>query len=356
MSYYRLFAIPALFLLLTSCKGQQEATDTKVKSIPLGKIVTSLSPSIWTVFQDSKGNYWFGSNKEGLFCFDGKSLIQFTVKDGLVANSIRGIQENDLGNIFISTFSGVSRYDGKQFSTLVPVSSPANQWKLTPKDLWFNCDGILYRYDGNTLYKLSLPQQDLAKAFGNREQGLNFEEGNNSPYSIFGIDRDKEGNVWFGTATAGAFRYDGKEMLWIGEQELTTLDDGRVPGVRSMIQDKEGYFWLSNMRHKYRMKADSYQKLAGIDLSKHQVDISLSYFMSAVLDKEGNLWMLSYSEGLWKYDGKQLTQQYVKNGSENVLLITMYKDLQGDLWLGTFQDGVYTYNGDTFQKFEPWAN
>ena len=58
---------------------------------------------------------------------------------------------------------------------------------------------------------------------------------NNSPYAIYGLNKDKDGNIWFGTVTAGVFRYDGTSFLWIAEKELSTLPDGRVLGVRSIL-------------------------------------------------------------------------------------------------------------------------
>ena len=107
---------------------------------PTEKIVGALNEQTWSIFQDQKGNYWFGSNGDGVIFYDGDSLRRFTERDGLVNNTIRGIQEDHLGNIFIETPHGVSKYDGKKFTTLTPTISPINQWKLLPNDLWFNCN------------------------------------------------------------------------------------------------------------------------------------------------------------------------------------------------------------------------
>ena len=63
--------------------------------------------------------------------------------------------------------------------------------------------------------------------------------------------------------------------------------------------------------------------------------------------------MTTYSSGVWKYDGKTLSNIEIKNDIENVLLVTIFQDLNGVLWLGTNNDGVYKSNGETFVKFEP---
>lgn len=342
-----LFTILAVF---TSCKGQVK-TDNKTNQNTTDSAV-KLDKNIWSIYQDKKNNYWFGSNGKGVFQYDGKKLKQFTRKDGLVDNTIRGIQEDHLGNIYIQTPHGVSKYDGKTFTTLQLIISPDNQWKLESNDLWFNCNGHpndIYRYDGKSLYELTLPRQDLKKTFGIEKDRFN-------PYSVFGIDKDKAGNLWIGTVVAGAFRYDGKSFLWIPEKELSTLPDGRVPGVRSMVEDKDGYFWLSNFISKYKITDDGtatiYEKIQGADMSKEHFKDVLPYFLSGELDNNGDLWMATYSEGIWKYDGESLIQFLVKDGGREASLICVYKDNQGVLWLGTDNLGVFKYDGKKFVKFE----
>lgn len=229
---------------------------------------------------------------------------------------------------------------------------------MESNDLWFNCNGNpndIYRYDGKLLYELKLPRKDLTKAFGNEIRGLGFPDMNSSPYSVFGIDKDKAGNLWIGTIVAGAFRYDGKSFLWIPEKELSTLDDGRVPGVRSMIEDNDRNFWLSNFISKYRIGVEDsitkYEKLKGVDMSLGHFKNRIPYFNSGLSDRNGDLWMTTYTGGVWKYDGKELLNFPIRNGAIEVLLISIYQDNQGTLWLGTDNDGVYKHNGETFEKF-----
>ena len=340
--------------ILTSCNSQlkSESKPTETKSQAFGKVVSELDNQIWSIFQDSKGNYWFGSNGNGIYKFDNRIFTQFTTKDGLVSNSIRAIQEDNAGNIFIQTSNGISKYTGTEFITLKPVKSSNNEWKLQSNDLWFGYINDLYRFDGKSLYELELPKKDLKKALGiDTSQG-----NNNSPYAVFGINKDKDGNIWIGTESAGAFRFDGESFLWFEEKELSTLPDGRVPGVRSMIQDKDGNYWLSNFYSKYRIAPDlpnGYKKVKAVELPKEIVKDKILYFNSGIVDEKDNLWMTTYGGGVWKYDGKTLSNFEIDNGEEEVLLINIYQDNKGTIWLGTNNDGVYKGTGDNFEKFEP---
>ena len=145
-----------------SCKGQ-EKTESKIietKSFEFGKTVSNLDDRIWVVFQDSQDNYWFGSNGKGIYHFDGKVLKLITSNDGLIDNTIRGIQEDNKGNIYIETPEGISEFDGDRFSTLKVITSPNNEWKLEPNDLWFGYNANdLYRYDGDSLFELKTKQE-----------------------------------------------------------------------------------------------------------------------------------------------------------------------------------------------------
>jgi len=339
-----------------SCKGQEktEPKITETKSFEIGKTVSYLDNRIWAVFQDSQNNYWFGSNGKGLYHFDGKVLKLITSKDGLINNTIRGIQEDNMGNIFIETPKGVSKFNGENFTTLKVIKLENNQWKLEPNDLWFNCNGNannVYRYDGENLYELQLPQKDIKNIFGINENEISY-----SPYSVYGIDKDKKGNVWFGTVLAGAFRFDGKSFLWIGEKELSRLENGQEPGVRSILEDKNGDIWLSNFKNKYKIESNSkvdYKKLKAVELSEEIIKEKLLYFNSGLTATNGDLWMTTYGGGVWNYDGKTLSNYEINNGKEDVLLISIFQDNYGTLWLGTDNDGTYKYNGEIFEKFEP---
>ena len=356
----RMILVLIVLTTFLSCKGQVKIENQTIQNQVTQKdaiLTIKLDKKIWCIYQDQKNNYWFGSNGNGVFCYDGKTLKRYTTQDGLIDNSIRGIQGDHLGNVYIQTPEGISKFDGKTFTTLVPMIFSSSQWKLEPNYLWFNCNGSakdVYRYDGESLFELALPRQDLKKAFDLED------ERRIKPYSVFGIDKDKAGNLWIGTAEAGAFRYDGTSFLWFDEKELSTLPDGRVPGVRSMTEDKDGNVWLSNFISKYKIIVNGdtteYEKLEGVDMSKGNLKNRFPYFLSGLLDDNGDLWMATYSDGIWKYDGRNLLNIPIKDGEREVLLISIYKDNQGVLWLGTDNAGAFKYNGKDFVKFESGMN
>ena len=91
------------------------------------------------MFQDKQNNYWFSSNGEGVYRYDGKTIVNFTTKNGLSNDTIRQIQEDKFGNIYFTTFGGINKFDGKKINSLQAIKS--KEWKLEPEDLWFSILG-----------------------------------------------------------------------------------------------------------------------------------------------------------------------------------------------------------------------
>ncbi len=355
----------ALVTILAACSGRnasaisEKTGNEQVPVIAIGDTVSGIGKDIWIVFQCKNKDYWYGSNGRGVFRYDGKTLLQFTKKDGLIDDSIRGIQEDNQGNVFITTMGGINKFDGQKFTALPVVES--NEWKLDPNDLWFSILGGTgeygpYRYDGKVLHHLKFPKHYLEE-----EYYKDFPDKPWSPYEVYTIYKDRKGNIWFGTSNFGLCRYDGKSISWLYEEHLTLIEGGGSFGIRSILEDKEGKFWFCNTSYRYNIHPDSlvkpdrtlinYQREKGIVNLKAPEGKDKIYFMSVVEDDQGNMWMVTYSQGVWKYDGKTITHFSVKDGSEDITLFSIYKDKNGGLWLGTHEAGVYQFNGESFEKF-----
>ncbi len=64
---------------------------------------------------DHNGNVWCGTWGGGLSEYNGKTWKTYTVKDGLPADHIFMLHEDNSGRIWIGTSNGLSLFDGKQF-------------------------------------------------------------------------------------------------------------------------------------------------------------------------------------------------------------------------------------------------
>lgn len=345
---------------MTSCNGQSQKS-----TVNIGNTVSELSKSILLIFQATNGDYWFGSDADGIYRYDGKTIIHYSEQDGLSNNRIRSIQEDKQGNIYFATLGGISKFDGQTFVTLTAIKSTSanDNWKLQPDDLWFTMTGKSgekgpYRFDGTNLYQLEFPKHYLADKY--------FADNPNkpwSPYEVYSIYKDSKGTMWFGTGNFGVCRYDGLSLSWLYEDHLTNIPNGGMFGIRSVMEDKNGEFWICNTNYRYSISADSikyndkvlikYERQQGIEGITSTNGNDCVYFMSATNDNDGNLWLATYDQGVWCYNGKTAKQYIVKDDTKNVTLFSVYKDKKGGLWLGTHEAGTYKFNGQTFEKFAP---
>jgi signal transduction histidine kinase/ligand-binding sensor domain-containing protein/CheY-like chemotaxis protein len=68
------------------------------------------------IHEDKTGRFWIGAEGGGLILFDraaGRLLKRFTVKDGLCNNGVLNLLEDSNGNIWMSTFYGLSQFNTK---------------------------------------------------------------------------------------------------------------------------------------------------------------------------------------------------------------------------------------------------
>ena len=369
---FKIKTINAILLIVTmtifsSCKGQNISENrsatikNKNTAIAIGDTVSKLGDQLMVIFQDKKNNYWFGG--KGVYKYNGKLITHFMVKDGLCDTSILGIQEDKFGNIYFDTPEGISKFDGQKFTTLKILNNiiSKHEWKLETDDLWFRMGwgkSGPYRYDGTSLYYLEFPKTEQEDKFYAAYPNASF-----NPYGIYSLYKDSKGLMWFGTSSLGACRYDGKSISWIYEEQMTTTSSGGALGIRSILEDKDGYFWFTNTRYYYDILSGNskrngtsyinYKKENGVGYSNENGEIDFPYFMSIIEDNNGDLWMVTYDEGVWRNNGKELIHYPVKDGGTNVLLFSIYKDNQGGLWLGTHNNGTYKFNGESFERFNP---
>ncbi|HQW95957.1 MAG TPA: two-component regulator propeller domain-containing protein [Saprospiraceae bacterium] len=187
-------------------------------SVGQGKSFTNITGKlipvpIFSILEDRKGNFWFGTYGSGAYYYDGKTFQNFTTRDGLANNSVMPIYEDKDGIIWFGTAGGVSRYDGKSFRNFTTKDGLTNNdvhaivQDKTGK-IWFGTRGDITIYDGKTFTVL---KNKDGKTFTN----------------VWAIIKDKEDNIWFGAD--GLWRYDGTAFTQIDEM-----------GAGVIIKDKKG--------------------------------------------------------------------------------------------------------------------
>ena len=110
-------------------------------------IFYTLGNPVRAIHEDRKGRFWVGTEGGGLLLFDriqGKVLERYTTAEGLCNNAVLNILEDETGDLWISTFYGISRFNTsrKIFTSYFPARSQkrSGKWKRSGEDLEKNCE------------------------------------------------------------------------------------------------------------------------------------------------------------------------------------------------------------------------
>lgn len=355
--------LSVLFSSLTifyACKGQvspdksKNLTETPSSINSKIKLDSRADP----VYQDRKHNYWFLSREKGVYKFDGKDISLFTTSDGLGSYNILDVQEDSLGNIYFDTPEGVYKYDGINISIL-PIAikeEVAILREFSSTDLWFRIGWDKkgpYCFDGEYLHFVEFPKNKKEDEFYDQYPGATI-----NPYAIYSMYSDSKGNIWFGTSNLGIYLLDGTRFSWMYENHHLETNTGGNFGVRSIGEDKDGNYWICNPRYRYTL-LDNEQETEDLKMINYQRQIGIAevkdldlYFYSMEVDRNGDLLMFAGDYGLWRNNGEELTQVFIRSGKQKISPKSMCKDREGLIWFGTEEHGIFSYDGNTFESLK----
>lgn len=85
--------------------------------------------------------------------------------------------------------------------------------------------------------------------------------------------------------------------------------------------------------------------------SKRMVNIQnpKNGFRGGLMDKQGNLWFISFGGGIYYFDGTTFTHFSLSNELCNNEINTIFEDKEGRIWLGTSK-GLCRYDGTAFSQ------
>ena len=360
--FHNLWLLLVSLLLLASSYGYTQEYSFTHYSLEEGLPHTQTT-SLW---QDSNGYLWIGTFGGGIAKFDGKNFSTLTKEDGLWSNQICSIFEDKEGNLWIGYIGlGVSKYDGKSFqffgkesglevSYQFQICEGGNGtiWVVSPKD------GAFQFYDSQ-FHRLS-SQEGLADTLVNQvyrdskgvvwfatSSGLSAEAENGfftpadsggiSSKGVTWIEPDHNGNLFLGTET-GVALYDGYDFKEI-------QPEAKLGRIRSLLYDHSNRLWISARTGLFMLEGSTLTPFPLMETFNGKRIYSL------LEDKEGNIWIATDGNGLYKFNGDLFVHFSEYSGWPKNMITSIDQQPDGAIWLGT-ETGLYTIINNRFQSID----
>lgn len=296
---------------------------------------------------------------------------QYTVRDGLIQSNPAQILQSHNGFIWVSTWNGVSRFDGRDFETF-QFDSLLNQHMQRLEN---TADGNLWMiaYDRHSLYLYDIRENKLINVLKQYEQHFN------TPLQIENLYPLSKGITWVTLNNGGCFRISDKECIVSSEiQYITAIDDVELGKVSRVFEDKQGEEWVFSDKgvsifgkrtissYPFSMfetmdnlvfLASQNGRLAYYDVNTMQFNIvpfqeKIQHINGIKVLKDNQLAVLS-DKGLYLCRFPELAMEkydFSLPGRDDAAVRKVYQDSKGFLWIFTGLPGIIRLDPETGVK------
>jgi len=378
----------------------------------------TMDRTIFCIFQDKKGFIWLGTDN-GLNKYDGYTIETYRYQpddpNSLSNNSVRTINEDEDGNLWIGTFGGgLEKFNVEREIFTHFKNNPENPNSLSddfvltihhtqsPKGeelLWIGTFRGLDRYELKTNkiehYQFTDEESGYPKVsvirtiyedrngflwLGTLGSGLIMflpETGDYERYrskidrseglshnDVLTIQENADGMLWIGTAGGGLERFSPKTKQFnhlranAFEKNSLNSDDVRI----LHLQDNK-FLWIGTGAG---LSCFDLQKKEFIRFSKEsteQLKLHHNTIISLYEDQTGIIWIGTLFNGLYKLDRQKkkfISYRHSDKDSNSLIgnmVEAIYEDKEGILWLGTSR-GLDKWNEETgiFTHYREKAN
>ncbi|KAA0994148.1 response regulator [Dyadobacter sp. UC 10] len=338
--------------------------------------------SILNAFEDSHGLLWLGTRESGIEVFQVDKNRRLTAArlttarltaarltaaklslNNIPKTRINQIYEDHLQNVWIASASGLILYkrdEAKFYNLRIPNLRQSDtylsiQENRQQKLLIGVQDGGLYSLDLSDLKRVSPNELTFKKVTNSQNEGI-------TQRSVQAIHVDRDANTWLGTYGEGVYLISS-----IGEKFRNfekKIKDYRAEGYLryyGMCVDKNGDLWLGTDGDGIYKTKNTGEPIRHYAVDGKPGSLTDGAIISALCDRDNNLWFGSYSKGLFLYNPETDSFKNFSNrpndpqslGRNDVRVI--FEDSKRNIWIGTNGGGLSLFDKKkgAFRSFIP---
>ncbi|MDX1701981.1 MAG: two-component regulator propeller domain-containing protein, partial [Melioribacteraceae bacterium] len=245
----------------------------------------------------------------------------------LSGNEISALYEDERGLLWVGTNSGVLN-------------------KFDPKDEQF----VHYDVANTSDWFTSEPEvfSDYPLSFSR-----------NSINTITSIDEDESGELWIGTWSKGIVRFNpltnSRKYYYYFPDRINSLSSNKIT---KLLVDSKNTVWIGTfgggLNRIIPVSDDSIRIENMNEVSNYKFGDKIT---SLFEDSKGNIWVGSYDGNVTIIENKSESNQFVlrsvkdkfesRNKNNPLSVMSIVEDKNANIWLGTYGDGLYCYSLDS---------
>jgi ligand-binding sensor domain-containing protein len=314
-----------------------------------------------TILQDDDGYLWLGTFG-GLAKFDGKKFSSYGKSDGLLNNRITHVEIIN-EQLYIGHDKGISYQCA--IDSFCPIKFPENIIAHDVTDIQLHNGDIYIATNGSGLFLLNKKNKSLSfienspgriRSLGNHSSTLylatrngiykytdRFDVVKTIPEGSYSSVFVKEDNLFVTS-------YDGLLMRYsIEDDKVKELLFEKNNPYRSVTVDSHGNYWLNSKNGVTLLKGGeiiNFNEDTGLPIN----DINVVFE-----DRERNIWFGTGGKGLLKFTGDVFTHFNEKSNLPSDLVISLLKDKNDKLWLSTYDKGICTMDKEGNVSLKPYV-
>jgi signal transduction histidine kinase/ligand-binding sensor domain-containing protein len=278
----------------------------------------------------ANGGFWAASEGSGITEYRKGSFQTYTVRDGLLSNTIDGLSADARGNPWLLADGSISRWDPDS-RRFVPLDMDI-QWNVA--------GGFPARSGHAAFYRVNESGIDLI-VHGERfhyslPAGWRRSE-------VLGVAMDSERGIWIGSRTGKMARLLDDHWVTVSAEQSHNAPNEHA-GFRSNYHDSLGNTWTIENEWVARGIVAQYLLLPGNSPRR----IALT---SLFEDREGSIWLTTDGDGLYRLR-RQIIRVYSREqGLPDGNTYPVYQSKDGAIWIGTWSGGLSRFANGKFTTY-----
>jgi hypothetical protein len=241
-----------------------------------------INDNVRSIEEDINGNIWVGTIS-GITVFDGINFTSYTSADGLGGNIVYDICAHSSGDVYAATSGGISKFDGITWT--------------------------------NTGMGDGLPSN-----------------------TIWSVEEDNYGNIWIGTSNMGVVYYDG--LIWTA---FNTSDGLVSNGVKTILVDRSDNVWFGT--------GNGLSVYNGSSFKTHNTTTGLpGLLVNEIIQLYNGNIAVATNGGIGIYNYHEWESITTTEGLPAANVLSLREDYNQNLWIGSAA-GLTKYDGSSFETY-----